>query len=507
MNKNNFRFFGITALLVVVLLIVLVLALATPTDVTFEGNITNNYDKEGVFTVNWTITGDTALSQLVYYKLDGGGYVTAVNNSATGYSFSNTTEGNYTFIVEAENTTNSVKTNASLVWMIVDTTDPVVDYATGALADNAASNTLTSIFVNISVTEANNHSLVFSLYNSTSLVSQVVYLTNATLGINFTGLPVNVAYTYNVTVNDSATNSVTTDTRTFTLDNVKPVVSLTKTSGGQTSLELSISGVDGTCTADRSGATISGSTLTEIGLSCGNSYTYIVTCTDSAGNAGSSSATSFSTTGCSSGGSSTPKPKKASYSFSKITPGVAVILKNFDAEIGVKEIKIEVNNPAQSVIIIITKSDGKPAAVSVEKSGKVYKYLQIDTTNLADNFGKATMTLQVGKSWLSSNGLDTDEVALFKFDENSEKWNELATTYTGSEGNNELYEVELTSFSFFAIGEKSAVEVDGEEATGEKAAKEKSNLVWLWVAIILVVLVIYVAMNRKKYSNLFFKKQ
>jgi len=178
-------------------------------------------------------------------------------------------------------------------------------------------------------------------------------------------------------------------------------------------------------------------------------------------------------------------------------------LKNFNAEIGVKEIKIEVDNPAQSVSITVTKEDGKPAAVAVEKSGKVYKYIQIEATNLPDNFGKATMTLQVGKSWLSSNGLDANEIALFRFDENSKKWNELATTHTESEGDNELYEVELTSFSYFAISESLAEDgVDGTTGKDVGIGGEKGSVWWKVLILVLVVLIIYVVMNKKKYSNL-----
>jgi len=186
------------------------------------------------------------------------------------------------------------------------------------------------------------------------------------------------------------------------------------------------------------------------------------------------------------GGSSITQPVEKVHSFTKITPGVVTIIKDFDVEIGVKQIQIEVNSEAQDVKITVTKYDGKPVAVSVEKSGKVYKYLQIEATNLADKLSKATVTIQVVKSWLSSNGLAADNVALFRFDESVGQWNELATTYVGSEGDNELYDIELTSFSFFAISEKSAVVEEGAEGVGEGGA----NLTFLWIIIGVVALVL-----------------
>jgi len=46
------------------------------------------------------------------------------------------------------------------------------------------------------------------------------------------------------------------------------------------------------------------------------------------------------------------------------------------------------------------------------------------------------------------------------------------------------YEIELTSFSYFAIGEKTVEEE--EEGEGEEA--EKKDLTWLWIIIGVVVL-------------------
>ncbi len=498
-DNINFRFFGIFLVLVsLILFLGFVLAnIDFPTDLIFGENDTANYDNDGTVFLNWTSGANGgALFYGSYISVDGTLFIlNATNNSETGYIFTNTTDGNYSFIVQAENATDA-SNSTSNTWMVVDTTIPAVLYTTGTSAASAAANR-DWIFVNVTATDINNVSsfLVFSLHNSSGVVNQTQfsYPSSGEQSINWTGLVVNVAYTYNVTGNDSATNSNVTPTRTFTLDNVAPSVGLTKSSSGSSSLVLTISGAEGTCTADRSGATISGSTLTESGLSCGKSYTYTVTCTDSAGNAGSSSATSFSTTGCSSGdnGGTTTKPPKKIQSWSKITPGVVTIMKNFDPEIGIKEIQIEVNNNAQNVKITVTKYAGKPAEVSVVKSGKVYQYLQIDAQNLADKLSKATVMFRAGKSWLSSNGLGVEDVALFRFDDSAGQWSELPTTHTGSEGDDELYEVELTSFSFFAISEKGTVGADAGETggTGETGGEEKRSLAWLWVLIAVVILV------------------
>jgi len=500
MRRNNFKFFGIFLVLITIVLSLYFVwaAASAPTGLTFDQNTTTNYDKDGTFTVNWTGGGgEPEINFSVYISKDGNLFKKDFNTSLTSYSFTNTTETNYSFIIGAVNVTSS-ETNSSLVWMIVDTTDPSLAYVSPTPADNTGVDQ-DWIYVNVTASDTNNDSLLFTLSNSTGIVNQTSY-TYTTTRINWTGLPKNVAYTFNVTANDSATRSTSIATRTFTLDAIAPSPSLTKKTSGQTSLILSISGAEGTCTVDRSGATISGSTLTETGLSCGKSYAYVVTCTDSAGNAGASPATSFRTTGCSSGGIVTERSKKASYSFSKITPGVATILKNFDAEIGVKEIKIEVNNEAQSVSITVTKYNDKPAAVSVGKTGKVYKYLEIQENNLAGKLDKAIVTLRVTKSWISSNGLDAGDVALFRFDDSLGVWNEMLTTHIGSEGDNELYDVELTSFSFFVISESEGgvIDEDGERRTETKETTERGNTFLLVLIIVIVLVLIGWGMKKRK---------
>ena len=176
-----------------------------------------------------------------------------------------------------------------------------------------------------------------------------------------------------------------------------------------------------------------------------------------------------------------------------------MIMKDFNAETGIKEIQIEVNNEAQNVKVTVTKYAGRPAEVSVSKSGKVYQYLQINATNLADKLDKATAQFRVEKSWASSNNVDKEKVVVSKFDEPNNKWNELTTTYSSEDSVYYYYDVELDSFSYFAISEKSAV--SGEEAgttgTGGEPSEEGASLTWLWILIVVIVL-LYVGWRMKK---------
>lgn len=227
-------------------------------------------------------------------------------------------------------------------------------------------------------------------------------------------------------------------------------------------------------------------------------------------------ATSSSSSPGSGGGSSSSGKsewaKQKIHSWAKITPGNVTIMKDFDKDLGLKEIQIEVNNPAQNVKITVRKYDGKPANVSVEKSGKVYKYLQILEENLKEKLKKATLKIKVEKSWMSNNNLAKDNITLFRFNENSKQWDELTTNYAEEDSDNYYYNVELISFSYFAIGEKkvAAAEVtggavSGDEtggeaagAGGEEKGKGKSSWLVLVIIAILVIVVIFVLYNKNK---------
>ncbi|KKL83812.1 hypothetical protein LCGC14_1970980, partial [marine sediment metagenome] len=168
------------------------------------------------------------------------------------------------------------------------------------------------------------------------------------------------------------------------------------------------------------------------------------------------------------------------YSLPQIVPVAATIIKDFDAEIGIKQIQIEVDSEAQDVKITVTRYDGKPAAVSIAKEGKVYQYLQIEATNLADKLSKITIQFRVEKSWITDNDLQKENVEVHRFEESSEDWNKLLINYTEEDNDYHYYDAELDSLSYFVIL------VPDEE--------EKRNLIWLWVLMALGVLVLIIAL-------------
>jgi PGF-pre-PGF domain-containing protein len=483
--------FRLILVLVVILSMWFVMAATDPSPY-FEQNSTSNYDKEGTFSVNWTEGGDPAIDYVIYYKIDGGSYVTDANDSNFGYSFSNTTEGNYTFIIEGENATN-VKTNSSEVWMIVDTTAPIISYTSNADSAGGGANRAW-IFVNVSASDANNDTIIFSLYNSTDLVNQTSYSDSyATLTINWTGLTKEKVYYFNVTANDSATNSNSTATRTFYLDGTVPIaiVSCSQTTVySGSSFPCTCSGTDATSGV----STETGSSTSPDGTSTPTStgiFTYTCTVTDIAGNSASATAT-YTVSSRVVRGPLISQPPRKSHSWTLITPGVVAIMKNFDAEFGVREIIINVNNPAQNVKITVTKHDGKPAEVSVEKSGKVYQYLQIGAENFDNTLEKATVEFRAEKSWATSVELGKNDIAVSRYNEAENRWDELTTTSTGEDVTYYYYEVELDEFSYFAISEKSVV---SEEELVLGLEKSKT---WLWILVAVAIIAIIVGRMKIK---------
>jgi len=534
MDKRYSSFFVILSVLIVILLGWGVFVMASIAVVSLEANnnINVQYD-EGNFSINWTnetagTDGTQDTSYAVYFYVDDVYYFgnQSHNDSENasggnaGFMFSNLTEGNYTFTIEAQNETGSAGyTNSTNISIYIDRTAPVIDLrnSNGTQFLNATfkqQNTST-LTMNISVIDAlsgETGSVCLVDINGTNQTvpvsnkwcnSTLINLTGVADGnvtikvyvndtVNITGLNNSFVVFVDATV-PSATSSCTPSTPTDSGEQVTCTCSGTDSGTG---VDTSLTTADSVRTADTAG-----------------SFTYDCSVTDNAGNSDTATGTylvsggggTSSSGGGGGGGGGTTK----STTFTKITPGKVSIFKNFNPETGVKEIQIQVNNEAQNVKVTVTKYDNKPAAVSVEKTGKVYQYIQIAATNLETSLNKVTVQFKVEKSWISSNGLDKDKISVFKFNEDSNKWDELSTVYSGSDDTYEFFDVELTSFSFFAISEKTVVVeeeedkgivgdvLDGLGITGD----EKRNLTWLWIVIAVLVVLVAVVMNREKFSS------
>ncbi|NCO11875.1 hypothetical protein GW924_04750, partial [Candidatus Pacearchaeota archaeon] len=266
-------------------------------------------------TMNWTNTTVAELGGLI-------------NSSTTAYfriNVSSAAPGRYNISVKIDGTERflNVNVNDSTAPFSVSFLPAQGGFNVGGGATNLSNSTL---YINITANDTHGTINTFnvSLTNSSGIVMNTTYnfslfsvydktlgILNGTAGANGTaavywfGLS-DGAYTFKVNVNDSS-NNIYTHSTTLNVDTTSPTVTValdTATSSEITATITKVDAVSGveTCTVSGGNApVISGTTsFTDSGLTCSNTYTYTVTCTDYAGNQGTSAATGLSTGSCSS---------------------------------------------------------------------------------------------------------------------------------------------------------------------------------------------------------------
>lgn len=402
------------------------------------------------------------------------------------------TPGTYNITVTTVNDTGSYTLEIPV--RINDTTFPLISYGLNTESNNA-NKSQNWIYVNVSVTELFPENISFLVWNLTgpwdNLTTYTMADQTSNTTINWTGL-VDGHYSYNVSIHDTQGNTNNSiGTRNITLDTTDPIAIV---SCSQTTV-YSGSSFPCTCSGTDDGATASG-VSTETGSSTSSdgtstptstgTFTYTCTVTDNAGNSASATTTYTVLRSRGSSAVTTPSLPKKTHSWTKITPGVVTIMKDFDSEIGIRQIQIDVNNPAQNVKITVTKHDGKPAEVSVEKTGKVYQYLQIGAENFDNTLDKATVEFRVERSWAAGVGLGKNDIAVFRYNEAASRWDELTTTSTREDATYYYYDVELDEFSYFAISEKAVV-TEEEPVLGVEKSKT-----WLWILVAVAIIAIIV---------------
>jgi len=141
--------------------------------------------------------------------------------------------------------------------------------------------------------------------------------------------------------------------------------------------------------------------------------------------------------------------KKKSKTWTEMIPGVAETMHVDDPEIGLKMINITLKNPATLVTITVKKLEDKPSSVIHEVSGKIYKYIEIETSNLADeNISKVDIQFPVNKTWIVDNDIDSNTVALNRY---TTTWKKLPTVKIDEDSDYLYYEAEAPGLSIFAV--------------------------------------------------------
>jgi len=429
-----------------------------PVDLIFSNNATDSHD-EGSFFVNWTSgVGDAEANYSIYVFSNDTLYLKANNDSALGYSFSNTTEANYTFIIEAVNVTATGTNSTTNVSIYVDSTIPTIilpEYANATLIRNNQNLTL-NVLVSDGLSGLIGSVCLINVNGTNQSVSVSSGWCNSSI-INLTDLS-DGNQTINVYVNDSVNNFGLNSSYVAQIDTTSPILSdLTLSSSSKTSLTITFSGGEGTCTASGTGTTsVSDSTLTVTSLSCGISYSYIITCTDLAGNAGNFSSTSFSTMSC---GSSSTTP-----SFWTNTQIINddQFINGFTKELAVKNrLKMSIDNEDHYLGIIELTDTTAKINVSSNPQQEVFNIgdsKKFEVTG--DNFYDILVTLNS----IDSNKANVTIISI------SEEMEEL----TGS------------------IGGENNDDLGGENESGDggdnQSDEKNKNLIWLWIVLGLIVL-------------------
>ncbi|MEK6840700.1 MAG: PGF-pre-PGF domain-containing protein, partial [Nanoarchaeota archaeon] len=420
-------------------------------------------------------------------------------NITNGF-LTNLGDGNRTINVYTNDTLNTFGINNSYV-VFVDTTNPVAEFGTNP-ADNV---------------NRSNTSVTFDLrgYDGVSLSYIALYgnWTGSWVANQTNTSPINATY-WNITVdnipqgkfrwaawaNDSHNNQAfSTANRTITIDTVAPTIT-NETAGSITSSTTTITWT----TNESANSSVNYGTSTSLGTTTGSAslvtshsvalsslsastlYYYNVTSCDPANNCNTTGPNNFTTSaaaatsGGGGGGGGVTSVNQTNVTTkqtnetgaggtekeiitceSKVTDiatDSTKVFREFCDETGIKEIEVAVNKSAQDVKITINKYDGLPAAVSVEKTGKVYNYLEINVENVLGKLDGARLKFSVEKNWTDINEINKEDVSIFKFIESESRWNELlSTTYTGSDDSYHNYITNVSDFSYFAIGESEEI--------------------------------------------------
>jgi len=446
-----------------------------------EGNITQVdiiFDSSYSFAASTNGTSVSGASFSVSNNVLTWANIIVQNGSSANFWINATaiTPGTYNITINTTDSVSVVMTDSSSQVVVNDSGNPVSSLV--GPANNSYDNGNTTFICN-ATDEGDLSAITLYIWNASgslnltdaNSVSGIFNETNWTKNLNFDS-----NYIWNCLSNDSANNLDWGINRTLNIDNVAPSITLSSASDSQTSLTITINGAEGTCVANRSGASITNSTLTESSLTCGTSYTYVVNCTDAAGNSGVSSATSFSTDACSTSSSSSGGAYTPSFWLTTYTASDDKFEEGYTRELAMKRrIRITIGDESHYVGIINLTSTTAIINVSSDSQQKV---------------------MSVGEEW--------------KVDVNGNDFYDLLVTLNGIEN----FKANLTLLKIYEeVPEPVIIGDSGDESVTDEGlgveeqvpSEEKAGKTWLWILIPVVIACVagYTFYNRKMRKQLY----
>ncbi len=364
------------------------------------------------------------------------------------------TPGTYNITITTRNFTGSYSSNLSVT--VNDTTSPdTISFVDPTLV--AFANVSGGISVNVTATDnAVISAIVIRLFNSSGLVNTTSSSTSP-LYINFTGL-VDGVYYVNATVNDTFNFANSTSTRTFTVDNVAPSISMSCTPDSvNTDDEVTCS-----CSAtdNLSGVSSGPSFTTHPSTQNTGSFTASCSATDYVGNTGSGSDTyivesSGSNRGSSGSGSgssgSSGSSWSATYSFNdENLDQKGSVSKNLGTH---ERISIKINDETHHVGVLTLTSTSAEVEVSSTPQ---------------------TATLNVGESQ--------------RFDINDDSFYDMNVTLVSIDNGKANLTVQYMHDEVVQDSPEATFDASSQQPTEEKSSST-STLMWIILGVLVVVAV------------------
>ena len=350
-------------------------------------------------------------------------------------------------------------------------TQPVISFAPNITVSEDTKNCSYSYNASVAQSSLIQMEVVPGDSDTTCIGSVITNLTNGTTAVNIT------FYVYDISENLNQT-SIMFGVNDSTVYNISSVTIDSVTSTGATvtvianeSINMSVNSTGSTSFTNPTpvSALAKSRNITLSSLTASTTYNLTVITCDRAGNCLTNKTLGFTTSaaeaaaaaaeaaaaGGGGGGAAAPSNIEASAGrqWDTLAAGSSGVLAINNEKIAVTGVVIDVKNAVTSPSITVESLTANP--YTAPAAAKVYQYLNLKKSNIADSdASKITVKFKVAKSWLASNGVSEDKIALYRYSD--AKWNALPTSKTGADTNFVLYESTTPGFSVFAVGSTEA---------------------------------------------------
>ena len=227
------------------------------------------------------------------------------------------------------------------------------------------------------------------------------------------------------------------------------------------------------------------------------------------------SSSSSSSSGGGGGGSVVSNPSQ-SITYTLIQQGEEKQFDFTNEEIPVDEVVITAGETIENAkITAVSLGSEKPAVIPTAPPAKVYKYLQLDTSNINGKITTAKVKFRVEKTWFTDNNYDPSTTTLNRY--HNEQWEHYTAMQVSEDDNYYYFEAEVPGFSYFAITADVLTVISPVQETGEQQATEQetttpannqqteitpsiidyNTLIVVFIAVVFLVSAAYVLMKKR----------